>query len=567
MKIITFIFCVLTCWTFSQKSFVELSADLKVAEVGNLITFTVKSNIEGNVKISFPDEFAIGYGVMNGMEQEADYTTGQVLTYYYYSQNGAFKEDGTYKIQAFVDTKNKVYKSNVLTIKIQKKEIVKEDISQKTLNEPIFGIIEKSRTKIFEGESIVLTAKTYSKLNINMLEGYKSFELEGGSESFDIENTQRLTMNQENFKGSSFYTFTYGKQVVFPISTGKIAVKPFEMSLRYDAGRLFSERISFTSNTSFIEVIPLPNNAPKNFIGGVGKFKIDRKITKQNIKQGNVFPMEIIISGIGNLQNIHPPRLNLPNHLNLYGDPEIIEEIEYTNLGAEGRKIFKYNIQVLESGAIEIPAISISYFDPELKKYITITEKEIQLDVEKSMDFHANIPTKDVQETNELTGKIHGLIDLKSSTKERYLINSPWFWTSFFSPMFLAFLGVFFVKRKEKALEKNQQKCIQKNKINEIHKLIENAEKNRHEEQNAFCYLNQALNLAVSCYLQTDNANYRKAEVLSMLKKKNIPEDLLSKIETALNTCDEARFSYSPMSDELDTTINQTKFIANQFFK
>ena len=84
--------CLLVFLSVAQKTYVSLSVDSENVEIGNPVTFTVKSNVEGNVEITFPDEFIQGYGSMNGMEQEMDHNTGTVSTIYYFSQNGAFKE-------------------------------------------------------------------------------------------------------------------------------------------------------------------------------------------------------------------------------------------------------------------------------------------------------------------------------------------------------------------------------------------------------------------------------------------------------------------------------------------
>jgi hypothetical protein len=131
--------------SWGQKPTVSLSVDTKSAQIGELITFTVKSNVEGSVDIDFPDEFVRGYGTTSGMNQVMDYSTGSVTSEYYFSQNGAFKENGTYTIYAFVKGKKNVYKSNKVTIKIQKNSsnITEDELSKKNLKQPVFGIIKK----------------------------------------------------------------------------------------------------------------------------------------------------------------------------------------------------------------------------------------------------------------------------------------------------------------------------------------------------------------------------------------------------------------------------------------
>src|SRR5690606_25882556 len=107
----------------AQSPKVELSVEPKTADVGEIITITVKSNVQGQVEIdNLPSAFVHGYDVINGMEQEMDHATGDVITYYYLSQTGAFGKTGKYTIgPAFVKKGNKSYKSNKVTITIADK--------------------------------------------------------------------------------------------------------------------------------------------------------------------------------------------------------------------------------------------------------------------------------------------------------------------------------------------------------------------------------------------------------------------------------------------------------------
>ena len=104
----------------AQKPIVLLEVEPKEAEVGEMLTITIKSNVQGEVDIDFPSGFVHGYNIMNGMEQEVDYNTGKVVTYYYLSQTGAMPKAGAFKIGlASIKKGNKVYGSNILIITIK----------------------------------------------------------------------------------------------------------------------------------------------------------------------------------------------------------------------------------------------------------------------------------------------------------------------------------------------------------------------------------------------------------------------------------------------------------------
>ncbi|MES2588413.1 MAG: BatD family protein [Bacteroidota bacterium] len=571
--IFSIISCLLVFLGICQKASVNLSVDTKSLQIGNPITFTVKSNVEGNVEIDFPDEFIQGYGSMSGMEQEMDYNSGSVHTIYYFSQNGTFKENGTYTIYAYVKNKKAIYKSNKVTVKVEKESIANEDdICKKNLRQPIFGIIQRSKTKIYEGEAVVLESKVYSKLNINMLEAYQSFELDGGSEVKEIDKTNNLLLSKENYKGHNLLTFTYGKQVIFPSSVGKFRIKPFEMSLQYNDGGIFSERISFTSNSSSIEVIPLPENAPKDFIGGVGKFDFAYTLDKTSVKQNDVLVLEVKITGVGNIQNINKPNLKLPKGMIIYGDPEVKEDIDYNTNGAEGTVVYTYNLQVLQAGEKKLPNLSISYFDPNLKKYITLSEKGKTIEVLPSKTAQApiSIAKNDVKPANEKLPKE----EEKELAQVESFASSKWFWPSVLSPLFLAFVGgVFFFKKRDKTstdpVSSNSTKSVAIDKTNRKKTLtfmkeqIQEA-KNLHELgeiKSAFQRIDLALKSSVFLFLNDENISFSKNEILTILRENKVSENCISTIDSCLLSCEEVRYSFEDCSTLLTTNIKKAETV------
>jgi hypothetical protein len=379
----------LTLNVFGQKPSVQLSVNKKPIEVGQVIAFTVKSNVNGSVDINVPETFMQG-GTMNGMEQTID-NNGNMVVSINFTLEGMFKKEGKYTILATVKEKNKIHKSNPLTITVKKKsdpkaakkfENTEEEITKHNMKEAVFGIIEKSSQKVYEGQPLILAAKVYSRLSISLMQAYKTFTLKGAAETFDLEKSDNLSLNRENFQGTTFLTFSCGKQLVFPASPGKYVIKPFSMVLRYNTGGFFDRDLQLESNATFVDVLPLPKGAPKDFIGAVGKFELATNVSKKTGKVGDIISVEMTVSGTGNLHTISKPKLDLPAGLTLYGDPEIKEELDYTDEGVTGYKKYHFHLKVNQAGEIDLPALSISYFDPTLKKYVRLSENATHLSIE-----------------------------------------------------------------------------------------------------------------------------------------------------------------------------------------
>ncbi len=431
----------------AQKPVVYLEVEPHEAEVGEILTITVKSNVQGDLDIDLPPGFVHGYNVMNGMEQEMDYSTGKVITFYYMSQTGAMTKEGTYLFgPAYIKKGNKVYRSNTVNVSIKKvktEESSNGEITSRQLRQPAFGVIQKSRHTIYEGEPLVVYAKVYSKFSPNHLENYESYVINGVIDHHDITPSTRIMVDEEKVKGNTLYSFTYDKKVIFPSGTGKLEIEPFKLLLRRGY-----ESYPVTSTSSFITVKALPN-PPKDFAGGVGSFTIDREISEKKLTQGDVFTMTITIQGYGNLHNLMEPKLELPKGFTAYGDPIVTEEFQFGPKGSEGKITYAFNIKVSKSGHLTLPGTTFSYFDPIKEKYITITSGSHALTIEKNSNYQPSIDSDDTNsESPQETITFHLRSEQKNFAKT-HLIASPLYWGGFFSPILIILFYGFFVKKQD----------------------------------------------------------------------------------------------------------------------
>jgi len=371
MKMCSF-FLTLLSYSFllGQKIIVKLEVNQKKAQVGKEIIVTVKSNVEGIIDIDFPSQFVQGYNVMNGMEQAMDYATGSVYTIFYFSQNGAFRKEGTYIIgPAYIKKGRKVYKSNTISIDIEKELVENTNgaVSSKQMKQAAFGIIECNKTELFEGEPLVVNAKICSRYPPTRIEDYQAYKIEQSLDKHPLNGASQLTAKKETIKGTSMYTIQHDRNVIFPSGNGNVQINPFKLILRqnYDG-------IPVISTGSEIRVKSLPPNAPKSFIGMVGNLEASAKFNGKCEVKGDILNLEIILKGAGNLHNADVPKLLLPKGLMNYGSPKIEEDFTFTAKGCEGRVTITYAIQSKNNDQKIIKRQAISYFDPVKAEYITV---------------------------------------------------------------------------------------------------------------------------------------------------------------------------------------------------
>jgi hypothetical protein len=443
---VVFLLCFVSSW--SQKVIVLLEVEPTVASPNEEITVKVTYNISGEVEINWPDQFNRAYGTMRGSNIMNDYTTGQFIQQNYETFSGSFSKAGTFTIgPAYVKKGNKIYKSNSVSVTVRNEtnsnSSNQTDITSKQLNDDAFGIISMSKNTVYEGEPVVVEAKIYSKFSPSLLESYKSFTITGISEKQDLQKSNNnITVKEEYLKNKSYYAFGYDKKVLFLSGAGEKQIDPFELTLHYG----FQTK-KVTSTNSKITVKALPDNAPASFTGGVGTFSIKRSGIAKNLKQGDVLPLVIEISGTGNLQQITKPVLDLGENFTQYGDPTIKEDFVYSSLGAEGKITITYNLQVIGKGKVKLPEIQFAYFDPLKEKYIELKTGAEELAVESNANFQLV--------KNSLSGKsenFKGRDAEESGMSQGFfeqLISSPVTWVVATLPFILGLVW-FIRKRKDR---------------------------------------------------------------------------------------------------------------------
>jgi len=437
-KLFTLVLIGIVCILHAQKPIVKLEVDQTKITLGNELIITVKSNIEGEITINFPSEFVRGYDVMSGMEQEVDYNTGIVNTISYYSQNGSFKKTGTFSIgPAYVKRGKHVFKSNMVQVIVQKENVDNGNgtISSKQLKQLAFGVIEVNKTSLYEGEPLIVQAKVYSRFAPTSIEDYQTYKIDQSLDKQALDNAQNLTARKETVKGVGMYVITHDKNLLFPTGSGALQINPFKLVLRQHF-----DGLAVVSTGANVNVKPLPNNAPKSFIGFVGSLEAKCQYSGTCDKKGDILKLELVLTGKGNLHNVDAPKLKLSKGLIQFGKPALTEAYSFGAQGAEGKMIYNYTLQSTNNERKEINDLLISYFNPEKEAYVTLT-----LDGFKSTDVQTNTPiTKKGTTTVIKPDNINKPTEPASSNKN--LIT--WGILSLVSVLFLATIGLIYLRKK-----------------------------------------------------------------------------------------------------------------------
>lgn len=542
MRVLTSIgFLLISIASFAQKNKVVFAIEPRSVAVGEVVVLEIESTIQGEIEIdNLPSCFVQSQGAQSNFRTDIDVNTGKIITYYQFLQTGAFSRAGKYTIgPVFIKQGNVTYSSNKVVVHVgESADMISSEITAQQLRDPAFGVIQTNKTTLYEGEAIVVNAKVYARFNPTYIERYTPYAMKGGIDSHPIGNADPK-ISMEQFRGFNMHTFEYDKNLIFPVGTGDFKIRSFAMSI-YDDYRAFS----ITSSSALITIKPLPANPPKDFIGAVGQFEIERFVEDHNLKQGDVFKLKIVISGTGNLQNILEPRPELPKGFVIYGDPMIEENYSYSSRGAEGSISFEYNVQVSEYGDLTLPPSSVSYFDVEDEKYITIATSENVIAVRKNKNF----VVQEVGEEDAKNEKVDELAQLRKSEiheSANDLYGTVLFWSGVGLPFATALLFLIVMKRREKSEDeiamRQQLRKVESEMVTDLAQLKLHLAAGQYND--VFSGIDGILRKAIEKRVHLIDQNSSRQELLSALEQ-NKMATTSERAKVLMNICDQNRYGF-----------------------
>lgn len=261
----------------------------------------------------------------------------------------------------------------------------------------MFIRISTDKSSVYKGEPIRATLKLYTRIQMSGVEssrfpsfnGFWSQELK--SDNYDWQS--------ESYAGKVYNTHILQEYLLYPQQVGVLQIDPFELTViaqlvTQSASRqsilddffggmdqIQEVRKKLTSNTLKVDVKALPSGAPRSFTGAVGKFTLDASLPAENISANSSAAYTVKIAGKGNLPLMQAPSLELPSSFEQY-NIKSTESLQSSRSGISGYRQFEYPFIARAEGNYTIPSIEFTYFNPELSKYVTLSTRELNIDVQ-----------------------------------------------------------------------------------------------------------------------------------------------------------------------------------------
>jgi hypothetical protein len=418
MKILFFLILNMNLLFSSEIEVIPEAKNVGINETfGVIVKVEVQGDEEPEIKIS-----GLGLDILDKEQQGVSSSTtiinGSVsskkqFTYRYELKAKRIGQVSLRDIEVLVDGKRKVHPG--VTFYVEKERKVED--------RNIFVQAELSKSKVYQGEGILLRYYLYYKIQVANITVKKFPELNNFMKRFlqESNNKETFVMNGERYERRLMYS-----TVLFAEKIGNYKIDPLSIDVSYAVrdrsnpfgsfgfgGATSFRKASFGSETVRLEVLPLPSGAPTGFTGLVGgphQFSLTFNRNKYLVNE----PIELkfTVQGDGNLENYEVRGLI---------EDQAVESFEnsanlLTSNSIQASKEFNLTYLPRSQKVIEARKIPFSYFDSEKKEYIS---KEISIP-------RIEIRGGAISSSSSSRSKLQKVGDVPGTTKEISLIG-PYF--------------------------------------------------------------------------------------------------------------------------------------------
>lgn len=304
------------------------------------------------------------------------------------------QKEGSYTLPSFqIDVDGKTVKTRPLTLQVSRGSSRGNQGDGSTQeaapDEDVKVEVELDPRRVFVGQQIQQILRVYYAVRTADTIQVSRRPVPGTIDEALNEQGQRKYRKEIN---DIPYTVEEARWVFYPTEAGSLTVPVMEVTVpvlqQARRGRsvdpffdpFFSSGMravprGFQTEEQSIQVLPLPDEGkPADFTGLVGRFQVSSQLSSRQVTLGESITQTIVVTGQGNLRNLLLPSLNLPQ-VKVYDDKPEVEILVDEEGRMISRKTFKRALVPQVSGALELPPLTISYFDPRLERYETSAGK------------------------------------------------------------------------------------------------------------------------------------------------------------------------------------------------
>ena len=439
----------------------------------------------------------------------------------------------------------------------------------------LFVRIILSKSNVYEQEAVVCTIKLYTKYQIsqfiaNIQPSYNGFLIEELPVSPNLNEI-------EHVNGENYMVAELKKCILFPQQSGKLTITSgtYDVTVvQYEQFRTpfgimrqpVEKQLQVKSNTSSVNILPLPEPKPASFNGAVGNFTVSTEIKPQVLKTFEAATYSYIIRGSGNIKYLKSPTIGFPSQFDVY-DPQNNINAKPSGSTVSGTVTIDYTFIPQFVGKYEIPGTEFTYFNPATRKYETLTTQKYDLTVAKGSGAASQAPKGGIEQKNRdilhiKTGDLH----LKH--EHSYAVEGFGYWLWYIVPLLLLAAVLFYYRKALKA--RSDMQLMRTKRANKVAQKRLRAAKQwmRAGDKNKFyAEVLTALWGYLSDKIQIPVSELNKENISAELTNYGATDEVIAAVIEVLNNCEFAQYApelsgndmesiYSAAADAMDKLEN-----------
>jgi hypothetical protein len=421
------------------------------------------------------------------------------------------------------------------------------------------------KKEAYVGEPITLTFRLYTRVRFA---GDPQYE-PPSSEGFWKEDLPPQQRSYTEIDGRR-YLVTEVKTALFPARAGRLVVGPARLSyeedtffssdpfelLRGGIGRRRPVRETLRTDSLAVQVKPLPETGrPPGFGGAVGSFVFQASLDKSAVRANEPVTLTLTMEGEGNIQAATLPEMRVPDSFKVY-DSGSSTDVSKDGYRVRGRKTYTRVLVPRYGGDYELPSVSFSFFDPERGEYVTRTAGPFPIRVEGPLP-------EEEREQREIARREEDIRYLKEPDDLR--------WRNAEDPpplralaagnlLPLLFLGALYAARKRREKYARDPVWARARRADRAARELLTDARRKFTEADPR-ELAASLSRGLVGFL-ADKGNIpatgmTRRELDRELAGRGVPAETRERLSRFLETCDRARFSEAPLSDEERASLLQ----------
>ncbi len=460
----------------------------------------------------------------------------------------------------------KVYHTEPIEVEILEAKTESESQTFKKLKiiQDPFLVLELDKTEAYLGEQVVASWYLYYRrqlfnLGVGTSPALKNFKV------MELESATQLSPTLKYLEGKPWNRAFIQSLALFPLHSGELKVGSFE--LRYQQagkgqdffGMPIIEEKSVQAPGKKILVKPLPEPAPDDFTGAVGKFQLKIHPTKIEVRQRSSLQLEVEILGDGNPDYILEPKLKFPPSFEVY-PPEVKLETEVRAGRLFSSKKFQYVLVPGKSGDFEIPEISFCYFDPELGRYQRTSAGPVLIQVRSCGVLPEGRTTAPLSPTLSPEQSIRFIKPERDflADEKSGLVEKSWFWLLHLLGLMLVGASYFY-RAYQLRLERDQAFARRVQAYPQAKKQLKKLAKEKISQEELCSQLKKILLEYFGNHFASSPYGLLEEEMEEIMRKNQVPAELSSKFLSLLNLLTEKQFAGSRKELEKKELIAQVE--------